>query len=285
MNAASGSCYLPGTMVFDLSPADGGAPYRIFVSKPVGDMPAAGWPVLYLADGNACFPFAAAAHGIQALYPKSTGLSCGLIIGIGYPDVDFYDPLRRSRDLTPPPGSTYPAFTPEGPEVRTGGADAFLDFIDNDLRPQIEAMFTVDSTRQTLFGHSFGGLFTLYAMFSRPGGFSRYFAASPSIYWENCCICGFEKQFLASHPVPATEAYLTAGEYEGESLAPFEASAPDATTRLEARKQTRTAVRIIEMAGRLDAASLSVKHEIFAGENHLSSIPASVARALQFAFA
>ncbi len=28
--------------------------YRIFVYRPSGEPPAAGWPVLYMTDGNAC---------------------------------------------------------------------------------------------------------------------------------------------------------------------------------------------------------------------------------------
>ena len=43
----------------------------------------------------------------------------------------------------------------------------------------MEASYRVDPTRRVLMGGSFGGLFTLYAMFSDPSLFSAYLAACP----------------------------------------------------------------------------------------------------------
>lgn len=57
---------------FDLAPRDGGAPYRIFLRTPPGDRPAAGWPVLYMLDGNAVFATAADAIRVQGAWPLGT---------------------------------------------------------------------------------------------------------------------------------------------------------------------------------------------------------------------
>lgn len=277
------------TLSFDLRPARGGEPYRIFVSPPCGDMPEKGWPILYLLDGNACFPLAVAAHRIQAPYPGGTNIAQGIIVAIGYPTDDAFHPLRRSWDLSPAPGKTYPPFTAGGAAVRTGGAADFLDFIDNELKPHIAGMFPVDVDRQGLFGHSFGGLFALYALFSRPKGFSHFIAASPSIFWEECRVLDLEKRFLETLPAGArVRLHLSAGEYEGEDLAPFQLDAEDASARLKQKKESRTVGYMTELAARLAGAArtgMVVDHEIFAGENHMSVLPVAIGRALQLCFA
>ncbi|MDP9840684.1 putative alpha/beta superfamily hydrolase [Neorhizobium huautlense] len=279
---------LTNTISFDLRPARGGEPYRIFIAPPSGDMPASGWPILYLLDGNACFPLAVAAHRIQAPYPGGTNIAQGIIVGIGYPTEDLFHPLRRSWDLSPPPGRTYPPFETGGPPVRTGGAEEFLEFIETELKPHITKVFPVDADRQSLFGHSFGGLFALYTLFSRARSFSRYIAASPSIFWEGCRVLDLENQFLANVPTgKEVKLHLCAGEHEGEELAPFQIDAEDASARLKQKKEARTLVHVNGLAARLSIAAppgMHVEHEIFTGENHMSALPIAIARAIRLCF-
>lgn len=280
---------MPDTIWFDMVPARGGEPYRIMVSKPTGEMPEAGWPVLYMSDGNACFPLAATGLGVQALYPKGSNVGQGIVVAIGYPGDRLYDSLRRSWDLCPPPGKTYPPFAPGGPDVVTGGGLYFLDFIDNEVKPRIGAMFKVDLARQSLYGHSFGGLFTLYALFSRPASFSRYIAVSPSIFWDQCLILPFEQAFSATAGAAnGLFLHLSAGEYEGDDLAPFQIGREDAESRLTRKKETRTVAHAREMAERLSRLGperIRTEFEVFARENHMSVLAPSISRALQIAFA
>lgn len=57
-------------------------------------------------------------------------------------------------------------------------ADHFLKFISAELIPAVERNFTVH--HRILYGHSFGGSFTLYAMLHMPGLFDQYIASSPT---------------------------------------------------------------------------------------------------------
>lgn len=281
-------CTIPGSLCFDLAPARGGDAYRVFVSPPQGEMPPQGWPILYLADGNACFPIAAASHAIQSPYSGATNVGPGIIVGIGYPTDQPFDLVRRALDLTPPPGRTYPPYSAGGNELVTGGAETFLGFIENELKPRIAALFQVDMARQTFFGHSFGGLFSLYALFTKPTSFSRYIAASPSIFWEDANILDLESRCSATPGVAKRQLHLSAGEYEADRLAPFQIGADDAASRLEGLRTARTAANAKEMAHRLGAAHpsiLDVCFETFAGETHMTVLPASIGRALQIAFA
>ena len=57
-------------------------------------------------------------------------------------------------------------------------ADQFLKFISDELIPAVERNFAMH--QRILYGHSFGGSFTLYAMLHMPGLFDQYIASSPT---------------------------------------------------------------------------------------------------------
>jgi predicted alpha/beta superfamily hydrolase len=274
------------TTVHDFVPADGGAPWRVFLYVPSGPATEAGWPVLYMTDGNAVIGTAVDAMRAQAFYPLGTNVGWGVIVAIGYPVEGAHDPLRRSWDLGPPPGKTYPPFYEGTPEVGTGGAGDFLAFIEEDLKPWVANRTRIDEKRQTLYGHSFGGLFALYALFTRPLSFRTFVVASPAIYWEDRAIDRFLETFEASVPDDLkADVILSAGEYETEKLAPFQAGAEDEEKRLQQKKLTRTGEFARAMAERLALPGVRASFELHAGENHMSILPVTVNRAVQAAFA
>ncbi|MBZ9739282.1 MULTISPECIES: alpha/beta hydrolase [unclassified Mesorhizobium] len=275
------------TTAHDFVPAYGGAPWRVFIHVPSGPAPETGWPVLYMTDGNAVIATAVDAMRAQAFYPAGTNVGWGVIVAIGYPVEGAYDPLRRSWDLGPPPGQTYPPFYEGTPEVRTGGAGEFLAFIEDELKPWVASRVRIDTSRQALYGHSFGGLFALYALFTRPLSFRTFIAASPAIYWEDRAIDRFLKPFEIAIPEGLeADVILSAGEYETEKLAPFQIGAEDEEKRLQQKKLIRTDEFARAMAERLDALpGLRASFELHAGENHMSILPVTVNRAVQAAFA
>jgi predicted alpha/beta superfamily hydrolase len=57
-------------------------------------------------------------------------------------------------------------------------ADKFLEFIVCELIPAVEDRYPVK--QRIMYGHSFGGSFTLYAMLNQPGLFDKYIASSPT---------------------------------------------------------------------------------------------------------
>ncbi|TPL75922.1 alpha/beta hydrolase-fold protein [Mesorhizobium sp. B2-3-15] len=275
------------TTVHDFVGKSGGDPWRVFIHVPSGPMPEAGWPVLYMTDGNAVIGTAVDAMRAQALYPAGTNVGWGVIVAIGYPVEGAYDPLRRSWDLGPPPGRTYPPFHEGTPEVRTGGAGDSLAFIEAELKPWVASRTRIDESRQALYGHSFGGLFALYALFTRPLSFSTFIAASPAIYWEDRVIDRFLERFEAAVPDGLkADVILSAGEYETEKLAPFQVGAEDEEKRLAQKKLILTDEFARAMAERLAALpGLRASFELHAGENHMSILPVTVNRAVQAAFA
>ncbi|MFJ6323315.1 MULTISPECIES: alpha/beta hydrolase [unclassified Rhizobium] len=279
---------LAGCTFADLKFDNADQPHRIFLYRPDKPAPAEGWPILYLTDGNACFATAVDALKVQASYPNGTDVSEGVIVAIGYPTEEPYDPLRRSWDLSPPPGRIYPPFYPDTPDVKTGGAERLLALIENELKPWIERQAPIDRSRQSLFGHSFGGLFTLYAMFRKPDAFNRWISASPAIYWEDATILEVEQEFTEKNrDFFHGELHLSAGQYEGEILAPFHKGTAEEQKRQAHAKETRTIEFARDMAHRLSKQTPSartVTFEEYAGENHMSVLPIALNRAVQIAF-
>lgn len=277
---------MPGAVYFDLVPAAGGEPYRVFLSIPAGDPPPGGWPLLVMTDGNATFPFAVASLVTQAPYPSGTNVGWGVIVAIGYPGDEPYNAQRRAWDLGPPPVKSYPPYFEGGPPVLIGGTGELLEFIEKDLLTHIGGLTRIDPARRSLFGHSFGGLFALYALFGRPALFRNWIAASPTIYWEGSEILNNEaRRAMAEGSSPFL--HLSAGEYEGDTLAPFQYRNEDAESRLEKRKLERTVSLAQEMAVRLNGTpdGIRTEFELFPGETHMSVLGPAVNRAISIAFA
>ncbi|GJE32593.1 alpha/beta hydrolase [Methylobacterium oxalidis] len=273
---------LPGAINFDLGGEGAKAPWRVTLYVPPGEAPPAGWPVLYLLDGNAVTATAIDIERVQAPYPDATGIGSRFaIVGVGYPTDGAYDSVRRSWDYTPPPGRSYPPHKPGTPELRTGGADTFLRFVADELKPAVERRCRIDPSRQALFGHSFGGLFVLYALANLPTAFSHWIAASPSIYWEDLALLKSIERLETGPPV-RTRVLLLAGAYEAE-LAPFQRDASDREARLSRLRSARTVELARAMADRLDRIpGLQSQFRLIPGRAHLTVLPEAVNDAVAF---
>ncbi|MFC3690684.1 alpha/beta hydrolase [Chenggangzhangella methanolivorans] len=270
---------------FDLPAKSGAAPYRIFLRTPPGDAPPEGWPVLYMLDGNAVFATAADAIRVQAAWPLGTGVREAAVVAIGYPTEAAYDSVRRSWDYSPPPGATYPPHVAGGPDVLTGGADEFLAFIEETLKPEISRRLPVNPARQAIFGHSFGGLFVLYALFNHPEAFATWTAASPTVYWENFTLLRSAERFEARADRPSGKRVLiSVGEYE-QTLAPFQVGAEDEEKRRAGHERSRTEENARAMSERLAAMDdLEVSYELIPCETHMTVLPTAINQAIRFAF-
>lgn len=154
----------------------------IYVDFPLSYTPGSAqkYPVAFLLDGDVLLP---AAGTVQDYY--SGGYTPDMII------IGISNAVDRTRDLTPPKvvkaqatgsaGKMEVTMTPNA--VADGGAAAFLEFIEKELVPHVEANYPVTQFR-TLIGHSYGGLFTLYALAERPALFNYYLAIDPSMDWS-----------------------------------------------------------------------------------------------------
>lgn len=239
-----------------------GRRYRVLVSWPEGPAPAAGFPAVYALDGNAFFEVMTA---VMRWRPPGNQ---GIVVAIDFP-LGETDPRRRDRE-----------FLPAGPRpTEGGGADALLDFIAGELRDRLAERFPLDPVRQMLFGHSYGGLFTLHALFTRTAAFQVYLAASPSIWWGDAVILRERDAFAAAAPTgPAPRLLMTYGELERRSrvLAAQRSPAPRAMRE-----------NVLEMAESLRAmpsrfSDITVQE--FPGETHGTVRAPAAARSIDYGF-
>ncbi|MED0673959.1 alpha/beta hydrolase-fold protein [Aneurinibacillus aneurinilyticus] len=242
--------------------------YRIMIGHPIGDPPPGGYPVIYLLDGNSVFGTMVEALRLQCRRPDVSGGMPAIIVGIGY-EIDGPFTPERFYDLMPLPTPEFLKRFNNEPLPKQGGAGAFLQFIEEELKPQVESEFLVDRKRQALFGHSLGGLFTVYALFSKPDSFQYYVVGSPSLHWNKEYMLDLERDFVsrAREGHVHTQVLFGVGE-------------------LEKSHECRNCARAQALTERLTniSATIGVKAEYkeFENEGHVSVLPILISRTLRF---
>ena len=108
-----------------------------------------------------------------------------IVVGVGY-DGDVPNALKeRAFDYLPALTAPNKSLPREGWRGQPpGGADQFLSFLLDELRPALAHRYAIDPEHQTLMGHSLGGFFALFALAKRPEAFRNYVAISPSLWWD-----------------------------------------------------------------------------------------------------
>jgi predicted alpha/beta superfamily hydrolase len=255
---------MPSTEVFETR-SDGGETYRIFVSFPKAEAPAGGYPVLYLLDGNAYFASFAETRRLLEYADKGKVL----VVGVGYPTDDAYDARRTADFLFPVPTEVPPAQAKSQPNATNTGRDKFLDFLTGKLRAEIGKRYKVDPDRQSLFGHSFGGLFALHALYARPGAFQSIVAASPSLEWNVQDLLREERVFAAKlaegKTVKTSRLMLVVGDQDADDD-------PEPARALAARLEP------------LSAYGLSTRYRLYEDEIHMTVPARAVTDTLRFVF-
>ena len=181
---------------WELDAADGARRYRVQLAVPRRAAPAGGFPVLYMLDGNAAFA-ALTADQLLALEREGTP---PVIVAIGYATNLRFDTTARAYDYTPPMPGPGPTMDSGAHDRPAGGADIFLALIEQQIKPAVRERVAIDPARQSLWGHSYGGLFVLHALLRQPASFQRYIAADPSFWWQNGFILQEERQAAATAP-------------------------------------------------------------------------------------
>lgn len=246
----------------DLDSVDGQRHYRLWVGKPNRPAPAAGYPVLWMLDGNA----ALGALDSQQLESLAAG-QAPLLVAVGYQTEQRIERAGRTYDYTPAlPGQAEQRDPLTGQP--SGGVDAFLDLLSERMRPMVAAVAPIDLRRQTLWGHSYGGLAVLHALFTRPGEFSDFAAASPSLWWHDGAIV-LEAQGL--------------GQRLGSSrprLLLMRGSEEPANPRMPVQGDVERPAREL-VADLAKVPGLQVRFERFAGLGHGPMLPASLKRVIE----
>ena len=228
------------------------------------------YPVLFSLDGNRSFPL----YSTMSLIYETPGTNTKeiVIVGVGYKtDKDRIRGLTqwaawRTRDLTPVHQEEIERYWKErlsvllegeNLDVQSGSAPLFLQSLREEIIPIIDANYHVSSTDRGLAGYSYGGLFTLFALFHAPEMFTRYFAGSPTM-WDQ--LFEYEEDYASTHDDLQAKVFITTGSREADLLEPVQ--------------------RILDRLRSRGYPGLEVLTHVFEGEGHSSAYAASVSRAL-----
>lgn len=236
----------------------------------------------YTVDGNALFLTATEITWRHVTSPHF--VDGAVVVGIGYPlpQGNLYDLQRRTFDFTPPTAEPIEGF---------GGANKFLDFIQGTVKAAVHARLPkVSASREVLYGHSFGGLFALHALFTRPTAFDYFIASSPSIWWNDSWIIEEAQQFVeASDPIkssggeePKPGLMLSWGAMEQDPPKKWKQSQEKWKARKKVDGNFRIVDNALELAGLLRGSKLLRRLSCtgFDGEDHTTVMSCSLNRGL-----
>jgi predicted alpha/beta superfamily hydrolase len=211
--------------VYDLPTSSNGVKYRIYVRPPLRE-PADGEDIatFYFLDALTTFVPAAA---MTSNYEYFNYTPAAYFVGIGYQDEadGVAKEHNRTRDYTPsafsPLDDKHFLYGSPDSYEGSGGADAFLDVVENEIVPFIERRYEVTGDDRVLVGKSMSGLAAVHSLLTRPGLFRRYVVMSPSIWWDDWFIDRSERYVMrmaektatADYPFE-TRLYLAVGDSE-----------------------------------------------------------------------
>lgn len=163
--------------------------------------------VVYLGDPSLNF---GTAVEILRLLRWSDSVPPTLVVGVGYRSAEMSDVEDlRTRDFTP----TETVGDARG-EAGTGGADAFLAFLRDELKPWVARRYDLDTARSMFFGDSLGGLFATHVLLTEPGLFDGLGIGSPSLWWDDDLMFSREQAYAATHSDLPAHVYVSVGGLE-----------------------------------------------------------------------
>lgn len=254
--------------IFECPSADGLRRYRVFVGIPKIRPPKGGFPVWYALDGNAL---------LEYLNPENLDalVSAGdppVLVLVGYATDRRFDTAARAYDYTPPDLQGKPMPDRLDSSRNNGGAAGFLDLLAGAIRHQAERGLPIDGGRRTLWGHSYGGVFVLYALSVRPAAFDRYVAADPSLWLQDGLVLRYTGR-LSDEAAGKRLVIQKSGRREDRKPAN-----PQQAARLAERERALSALppdAAERLAQGLRQKGVKVRYRLFADLNHGQVLAAS----------
>jgi hypothetical protein len=191
---------------FTLPSRETGTDYAIYIVAPPESSADGPYPAVAFLDGDDQFTFAANAYRALRRARRVPPL---LLMGVGYGASYTKPGNRRARDYTP---------TRHAYEASSGGADAFMRFLERELWPELARRYPVHHRVRGIAGHSLGSLLVLHAAFSEPRFFTHFLASAPSIWWDDRSILRLARERWERNPTLPAHLYVSVGADDTPSM-------------------------------------------------------------------
>lgn len=218
------------------------------------------YPVLILTDSDYSFP-------LVTSITRRLNVEEFIIVGISYSKGDK-PTVSRTRDYTPIYSPNEPRGHSKESRLASGKADDFIAFIKNDIFPFLEESYRINNSNKVFAGHSFGGLLACYMLVTTPDLFDYYLAGSPSLWYNNHCLNGFEETYYKFHKNMKANVFLCIGKKEEKLTSNMVAEMLDFEKRLLSRNY-------------LD---LNIQSIIVPEEDHQTVYPSFITKGILYAF-
>ena len=249
------------------------------------------YPVIYATDGNLTFDMLKGISYLLQFNPRDAPRF--MLVGIGYPgDSPLAGAMLRGRDLLCPrnpkvhrqPPAIEGILLPEAGTRDLYGAEDFQQFVGKELVPFIEGRYPTNGER-TYFGHSAGGGFGLFTLFTQPQLFRNYIVSSPGMTYHGKSSGGIDydrydfmfeeaRRFIAAaRPLSGVNVYMSAGSEEE-----FE---PPPAAGYQLTSSVLRMAALLRLAG---IPGLRVMTEIFPGGTHMAVCPLAFLNGVQAVF-
>jgi predicted alpha/beta superfamily hydrolase len=267
--------------------------FKVQVMRPVRkEGEATRFPVVYATDGNLTFDML---KGIAYLMQGSArDTPRFILVSIGYPgDSPAAGSLLRARDLLFPgyPRLSLQRATDVAGVLRApsgspdfGHASDFQSFLETELFPLIDTTYESVPGAQTYFGHSAGGGFGLFTLFTAAHLFKNYIISSPGLAFHGRSSAGVNydhyefmleraRTFVASgQSLPNVQLYLSVGSQEEQEPA------------LAAWRLSSSVERFAQYLRAAAIPGLTFMSEVLAGETHATAWPIAFIHGVQAVF-
>ncbi|MBE3637269.1 alpha/beta hydrolase [Mangrovicoccus algicola] len=256
------------TASFTLPGPEGGSDDFIEVAWPKRGTPKP--DILYALDGRAVAEF---------LTPERLAVLAAqggpAIVAVGYSLKARFATMERARDYTPPGPDG--AHVPDPRGRPGGGAAEFRERLVREILPRAESYLPQGAGRRALWGHSYGGLFSLWEGMRAEPDFDRVIAASPALWWNDGAFWHDILAQLETPPVPRIRIDLHRGGAERER-----ASRPDnaAAQGVVAMRDRLPADASAQLDAALRGAGVAGETRVFPGLSHGEAFSASLAHTL-----
>jgi predicted alpha/beta superfamily hydrolase len=198
--ACKSHSYPPPKGAFSIHSVSTGDDYVIQIKTPWDFNDTGNYTIAYVADG--LIGTGKYILGVDSSWAATVPSNC-IVVTIGH--TGNWEQKRR-RDFIPSDAGGYK-------DENFGHAERFYAFLESELVPFINKKFPHQKNK-VFIGHSFSGLFCLYAALKGDHLFDDYFAISPSAWANDHELLKIENRFIQQHSDFNTSLHIYAGSLE-----------------------------------------------------------------------